>query len=140
MTYSRRDWCLLLSALAPALGLGAQKAELPSKAARFEDLPAQKGGGNEFRPVLEGETHSGCALEVHETLLAPGSMPHPPHHHLHEEMFLIREGTVEATIRGKATRLGPGSVAFVASNEEHGIRNADTTPAQYFVVALGKDA
>jgi mannose-6-phosphate isomerase-like protein (cupin superfamily) len=36
--------------------------------------------------------------------------------------------------------LGPGSVVFVASNEEHGIRNAGSTPAQYFVIALGKDA
>ena len=55
-------------------------------------------------------------------------MPHPPHHHLHEEMFLVREGTLEATISGKSTRLGPGSVAFVGSNDEHGIRNPGTTP------------
>jgi len=51
----------------------------------------------------------------------------------------IREGIIEATISGQATRLGPGSVVFVASNEEHGIRNAGPTPAQYFVIALGKD-
>ncbi len=138
MTFSRRDLCLLLPTAA-SLGLAAQKTTLPSKAARFEDLRVAKNGANEFRPVMEGETHGGCPLEVHETLLAPGGMPHPAHHHRHEEMFLIREGIIEATISGQATRLGPGSVVFVASNEEHGIRNAGTTPAQYFVIALGKD-
>jgi quercetin dioxygenase-like cupin family protein len=140
MMLSRRDCCLVLSALAPALGMGAEETSLPSKAARFEDLPARKEGGNEFRPVLEGQTHAGCPLEVHETRLAPGSMPHPAHHHVHEEMFLVREGTIEATINGKSTRLGPGSVAFMASNDEHGIRNVGTTAAQYFVIAIGKDS
>jgi hypothetical protein len=28
-------------------------------------------------------------------------------------------------------------VAYVASNEEHGIRNAGAAHAQYFVIALG---
>jgi hypothetical protein len=30
-------------------------------------------------------------------------------------------------------------VAYVASNEEHGIRNAGSTHAQYFVIALGTE-
>ena len=39
-----------------------------------------------------------------------------------------------------AVRQHPGAVGFVGSNAEHGIQNVGTTPAQYFVVALGKDA
>jgi mannose-6-phosphate isomerase-like protein (cupin superfamily) len=89
--------------------------------------------------VLEGELHDGCHLEVHQTRLAPGQMPHPPHHHLHEEMFLVREGAIEITISGKSTNLGPGSVGFVGSNDEHGIRNPGAAHAEYFVVAFGKD-
>jgi mannose-6-phosphate isomerase-like protein (cupin superfamily) len=76
---------------------------------------------------------------MHETDLAPGAMPHPAHHHAHEEVFLVREGTLEVTITGRASRLGPGSVAYVASNEEHGIRNPETTHTQYFVIALGTE-
>ena len=140
MTYSRRDLCLLVTALAASSGAAAQKTALPSKAYPYKELPVRKNGANESRAILSGELHTGCYLEVHQTRLAPGAMPHPPHHHLHEEMFLIREGTLEVTINGHTTRLGPGSVGFAGSNDEHGVRNIGTTPAEYFVVAMGKDA
>jgi quercetin dioxygenase-like cupin family protein len=51
-------------------------------------------------------------------------------------MIFIREGTLEVTISGKSDKLGPGSVAYVASNEEHGWRNVGTTTAHYFVLAF----
>ena len=54
-------------------------------------------------------------------------------------MIMIREGTLEVTIAGRSTTLGPGSIAYVASNEEHGWRNVGTTRAQYFVLALGRE-
>ena len=151
MLCSRREGLFALLAALPAAGLAAEAREetrtarsavdatLPSKAYRFEDLPVRKSDGNRFRPVLEGLTHSGCPLEVHETDLAPGGTPHPPHHHVHEEMFLVREGAIEVTINGRSTQLGPGSLAFIASNDEHGIRNAGVTHAQYFVIAIGNE-
>jgi mannose-6-phosphate isomerase-like protein (cupin superfamily) len=52
-------------------------------------------------------------------------------------MWLIRESTVELTVGGKNTQTGPGSVGFVRSNEEHGIKNIGTVPATYYVVAIG---
>ena len=140
MTFSRRDMCLLVTALTASPGIATQEAVLLSKAFPYDDMPVRKMGENESRPVLAGELHNGSYLEIHQTRLAPGGIPHPPHHHLHEEVFLVREGTLEVTIRGQATRLGPGSVAFVGSNDEHGVRNPGTAPAEYFVAALGKDA
>jgi len=140
MTYSRRDLCLLVTALAASPGVAAQKTTLPSKAFRYEELPVHERNGNQSRPIMSGELHNGCYVEVHQTRLAPGAMPHPPHHHVHEEMFLIREGTIEVTINGQKTHLGPGSVGFAGSNDEHGVRNIGTTHAEYFVVAFGKDA
>jgi len=148
MNRSRREWCLGLTSRASLAALAVLPAErgahaaasvLPSRAYRFEDLPAHTSAGNTFRPVLEGELHTGAYIELHESVLAPGAMPHPAHHHVHEEMFLVREGSLEVTIAGKSSRLDPGSVAYVASNQEHGIRNAGTTAAQYFVLAFGKD-
>jgi len=138
MKCSRREACFLIPALMASRGLAAE-SPIPSQAVRFEDLPVESGDGNSLRRILEGKTHSGYQIEMHETDLAPGAMPHPAHHHAHEEVFLIRQGTLEVTIAGRASRLGPGSVAYVASNDEHGIRNAGATHAQYFVIALGAE-
>ena len=141
MPYSRRDLCLLLPgllALQPhQASASAAVPRLPSKVYNFEKLPAQGSGQNQFRPVFDGATHEGFRVSLHETDLAPGGAPHPPHHHASEEVFLIREGTLEVTINGQSSTFGPGSVAYIASNEEHGIRNAGSTRAQYFVLELG---
>jgi quercetin dioxygenase-like cupin family protein len=114
----------------------AQKAALPSKAYRFEDLVV-KGNG---RAVFDGLTHSGFHVDLHETELAPGMAPHAPHRHEHEEIVMVREGTLEVTIEGKVTSVGPGSVIYAASNDLHGWKNVGATQAYYFVIALGRVA
>lgn len=139
MEFSRRDLSRLLPLLAvtPAVG---QSGPLASHMYPFEDLPVHAEGQNREWPVFEGMAHSGVRIELHETELAPGLMPHPAHHHTHEEMILVREGTMEVTIAGKSARLGPGGVGFVASNDEHGWRNVGTGRARYFVLAVGQDS
>jgi mannose-6-phosphate isomerase-like protein (cupin superfamily) len=117
-----------------------QENAMPSAVFPFEKLPVRTPNNAQIRDVLKGKLATGESLEVHETTLAPGGAPHPPHHHVHSEMWLIREGTVELTINGTSYRLGPGSVGFVHSNDEHGIKNVGTTPATYFVVAVGPTA
>lgn len=151
MPPTRREALLLLSgfvssatalqaltnqALAPA----GKDNSLPSATYPFSELPMSASNGAEFRPVLKGKLATSESLEVHETTLPPGAMPHPPHHHRHSEMWLIREGTVQLTINGTSHVMGPGSVGFVHSNDEHGIKNVGTTPATYFVVAIGPGA
>lgn len=143
VNYSRRDLNLLFPAAAVAMNAAtkaaAQNAPLASNTYRFEDLAVHSNGPIRSRPVLRGETHTGLAIELHMTELAPGQAPHPPHRHVHEEMVMIQEGTLEVTIAGRAATLGPGSSAFVASNDHHGWRNVGTTRALYFVLALGHD-
>jgi len=139
MNYSRRDLSMVLPLLAAARAAG-QSHVLPSKTYRYEDLPVHNEGSNRGRPIFDGETHTGVLIELHETELAPGQMPHPAHHHVHEEMILVREGTMEVTIAGKPATLGPGSVGYVASGEEHGWRNVGPGRARYFVLAVGRDS
>jgi quercetin dioxygenase-like cupin family protein len=143
MTLSRRDLAFLLPALAAGSAqaqTAATAAKLPSKTFRFEDLPVKQNGQNASRAIMNGLTHSAFAVEVHETDLAPGEAPHAPHHHVHEEMVIVVEGTIEFTVNGTPSRLGPGSVAYAASNDEHGQRNVGDVRARYVVVTLGRDA
>ncbi len=145
MCITRRDMCLLLPAvLFPAVmrpeGATAQEGSMPSAMYPFEKLPIRTPKNAQIRDVLKGKLATGESLEVHETTLPPGVAPHAPHHHVHSEMWLIREGTVELTVNGTTSLLGPGSVGFVHSNDEHGIKNVGATPATYFVVAVGPGA
>lgn len=145
MPVTRRDLCsmlpaVLIPAILPSEAPAAQDDSMPSAVYPFEKLPVRTPNGAEIRAVLKGKLATGESLEVHETTLPPGGMPHPAHHHVHSEMWLVREGTVELTINGTSHRFGPGSVGFVHSNDEHGIKNVGTTPATYFVVAVGPGA
>ena len=145
MDLTRRELCsTLCGAILPVLlrpkDSDQRAAALPSTMYPYDTLPVQTSNGAEFRTVLKGKLATGEALEVHETTLPPGGAPHPPHHHQHSEMWLIREGTVELTVNGTRYHLGPGSVGFVHSNDEHGIHNLGSAPATYFVVAIGPGA
>jgi mannose-6-phosphate isomerase-like protein (cupin superfamily) len=144
MNITRRAMCILLPGLVPAAAaldaLAEADGSLPSADYPFDKLPVQIDGHAEMRRVLKGKLATGEALEVHETTLPAGTAPHAPHHHVHSEMWFIREGTVELTVNGASYRLGPGGVGFVHSNEEHGIKNVGSTAATYFVVAVGPGA
>ena len=141
MSISRRDLCVLLPALVAAGGFaevpGSENPLLPSAVYNLQDLPAHGNARSRSVPIFSGTNHAGVKLSLHETDLAPGASPHPPHHHVNEEVFLMRAGLLEVTIDGKTSQLSPGSVAYVASNAVHGVHNAGREHALYFVLEVG---
>lgn len=140
MDPTRRSLGLLLSAFAEQFATAANTGVLPSNCFSFDSLPVHRNpkNGAESRQVFTGTTHDGFLLDLHITTMPPGQMPHPPHHHLDEEMMLVQTGSLEVTIAGKTRTVGPGSVIYVHSNEEHGLKSVGSEAAQYFVLALGK--
>jgi mannose-6-phosphate isomerase-like protein (cupin superfamily) len=141
MKISRRQLAGLVPALvaAPAPEKKA-KPVLTSKAYVYEEMLVKQNGENNQRAVFDGRNHSGFGVELHITELAPGKAPHAPHHHVNEEGLMLRTGQVDVTIEGKTTRVTAGSVVYVNSNEVHGWINPGPERAQYFVIALGKEA
>jgi quercetin dioxygenase-like cupin family protein len=138
MELSRRDLAILL----PALAAAQDKKPAPTLESRvfeYEDLPVKANGQNKGRAVLNGVTHGGFPVELHMTELGPGQAPHAAHQHSHEEIVMLRRGSLDVTIEGKTTRMTAGSVTSVASGQMHGWRNPGSEPAEYFVIALGQE-
>jgi quercetin dioxygenase-like cupin family protein len=142
---NRRDLGFSLAALAalgPLLAEGqtasSEGALVHSKIFNFDQLPVHTAAnGLVTRSVLRGTLATGEYVEVHETSLPPGEMPHPPHRHTHSEFLLIREGTLEAESDGQKGLVHAGDVVFTASAVLHGLKNVGQKQAAYFVVAVG---
>ena len=142
----RRDLFTAFSALA-ALGAlaGAAKAESTtaelsvSKVIHFNDIPVAKlATGSEMRRVMSGTLPTGEFIEIHESVLPAGKMPHPPHKHPNSEWLFIQAGKLEYIDVDKPIPIGPGDIVFSASNVLHGLSNIGDTPASYIVVSVGK--
>jgi XRE family transcriptional regulator, regulator of sulfur utilization len=141
MVFTRRDLTMLLPALAAGIRpAGAQQGPtglLPQKVYHSKEIPyvpesAQKKG----RRFFYGATHTGFQLEMHETILGPGTQTHAPHKHEHEEIVIVVEGTMEAYMDGKTETAEAGSVVYFASNQMHSSRNIGSGPLRYQVIEL----
>ncbi|HEX4810525.1 MAG TPA: cupin domain-containing protein [Bryobacteraceae bacterium] len=143
MELTRRDLSVLLPAVFAANAWSAEKSMsmLPSGIYPFDKLTVKESpNGNKSWQVFTGTTHEGYPIDMHITELAPGNMPHPEHHHVHEEMIMMIEGEVLVTILDRTEKIGPGGMAYVHSNEQHGWKNVGTGPARYYVLAIGHQA
>ena len=143
---TKRDLCVaaITALLTTGAALGAAAALAREQGSRqgilgpatfdWKDMKAVATPTGEVRSLYKGPTATLPELEMHVTTLNPGTTSHPPHHHVNEELVILREGTVETLSDGKWVRLGPGSVIFNASDSLHGLRNVGTTPAVYHVI------
>lgn len=151
MKVSRRDLGLLLPALAvtaAARSLQAQAAapqapaampRLDTKVYHHNQVPYVGDAKKKGRRFFMGETHGGFNLEAHETILGVGVETHAPHKHVHEEIILVVEGTVETYNEGKTEVCEAGSVIFFGPNQMHSARNVGQVPSRYYVIELRDD-
>jgi len=151
MNVTRRDLSLVLPLLAPAMLASVAEAQqqppaapkpnvLPSKLYHTEQIPYTGDDKKRGRRIFLGTTHTGFNLEMHETVLAAGEISHPPHQHVHEEIILLVEGTIEASVNGNIDRATAGSVSFFASNDLHNFKNIGPGHCRYYVLELRADA
>lgn len=132
MEISRRELALLIPALVPAdTALQGQIFKVDAQPWR-----SNANGTSKARAIFNGVTTRGQHLTMHMTELVPGQQPHPAARQPHEEILILREGTIECTINGQTAQLQPGDVVYSAYNDLKDWKNAGSTPAVYYVISL----
>lgn len=112
-----------------------QKQTAESRVYNWDELKPVKDEYRIRRQAIDGSTGTLASFTVHISTLEPGLMPHAAHTHPdEEELIIIREGALKATIKGKSRVLGPGGVAFVIPGEEHGFENTGDKPTTYYIL------
>src|SRR5690349_23432684 len=86
----------------------ATPARLRSGVFAWESIPVEKTRTGERRAIFDSATATTDRLESHITSLDVGQAPHDAHRHPDEELVFVREGIVEATINGVASRAPAG--------------------------------
>jgi len=78
--------------------------------------------GDTYTITVTGEQTAGrfCVIDMH---IPPGGGP-PPHRHDFEETFILLEGQMEATFRGKKSVVRVGETLNIPANAPHQFRNA----------------
>ena len=136
MELSRRELSLLIPFLAANAGQQQQPESLNTKVYHPDQSSNLGGKEKKGSRIFFGMDHSGFQLEMHETVLGPGIAAHPPHKHVHEEIIIVLEGTLEPTVEGKTERAETGAVIYFGSNQMHNSRNPGQVPVRYYVLEL----
>jgi XRE family transcriptional regulator, regulator of sulfur utilization len=124
---------LALTALVEPQSPQPASRRLDSTVLDLAKLTAQITASGERRELFDAPTLALDRFRCHVTTLKPGAGPHKGHRHAHEEMLVIKEGTLEVTIEGKTQTAAAGAVVFLALGVEHSLLNPGTEPTRYDV-------
>ena len=138
MSTQRLFTLILLTVLtSPGLVARAQSAKnsaMTSTAIEWNSIEAKTNANGSSRKFFEGPTATLDLLECHASTLNPGATNHVILTRPHDEVIIVKEGTIEAFVTDKWVRIGPGSVIFNAANVPQAMRNVGDGPATYHVV------
>jgi quercetin dioxygenase-like cupin family protein len=88
--------------------------------------------GDTYTITVTGEQSDGrfCVIDMY---IPPGGGP-PPHRHDFEETFILLEGEMEATFRGKKASVRAGDTLNIPSNAPHQFHNESTSPVRMLCI------
>ena len=88
--------------------------------------------GDTYTITVTGEDTAGrfCLMDMH---IPPGGGP-PPHRHDFEETFILLEGELEATFRGKKRIVRAGETVHIPANAPHQFHNVSSQPVRMLCI------
>jgi len=98
-----------------------------------ETLPHIGIVGDTYTITVSGDQTNGrfCVIDMH---IPPGGGP-PPHRHDFEETFILLEGEMEVTLRGKKSMARAGDTINVPSNAPHQFHNSSSKDVRLLCIA-----
>ncbi len=96
--------------------------------AQSDNLPHIGLVGDTYTITVTGEDTAGrfCVIDM---FIPPGGGP-PPHRHDFEETFILLEGEIEATFRGRKLIVRAGDTLNIPANAPHQFHNASAKPVR----------
>jgi quercetin dioxygenase-like cupin family protein len=100
--------------------------------AQSDDLPHIGLVGDTYTITVTGEDTAGrfCVIDM---FIPPGGGP-PPHRHDFEETFILLEGEMEATFRGRKLIARAGDTLNIPANAPHQFHNASAKPVRMICI------
>ena len=97
-----------------------------------EGLPHIGLVGDTYTITVSGADAAGrfCVVDMH---IPPGGGP-PPHRHDFEETFLVLEGEMEATFRGRKTTVKAGDTINIPAGAPHQFHNASSSATRLICI------
>ena len=133
-TFTLATTILISAGLGAAVTRAAQPRVMHSTVFDWTSDGTKASAWGSVRQVTQNPTPTLQELEIHISTLNPGQSPHEPHRHPHEELLIVKEGTLATFQDGETRRVGPGGIIFQASNELHNVTNVGPAPAIYYVI------
>ncbi|MGD0965220.1 MAG: cupin domain-containing protein [Candidatus Acidiferrales bacterium] len=100
--------------------------------AQPDNLPHIGLVGDTYTITVAGEETNGrfCLIDMH---IPPGGGP-PPHRHDFEETFILLEGEMQATFRGKKSIVRAGDTLNIPANAPHQFHNGSSCPVRMLCI------
>ena len=97
-----------------------------------QTLPHIGLAGDTYTITVTGDDTAGrfCVIDMH---IPPDGGP-SPHRHDFEETFILLEGEIEATFRGKKTIVRAGDTVNIPANAPHQIHNVSSQPVRLICI------
>lgn len=102
---------------------------------RWADRSVKVNGDRESGVFLEGTAPGLEYLRIHATTQYKGAKPSPAHANKdREELVIVKEGTMKATVDGKTKILGAGSVLLIMPQQMQSFENVGDGPLTYYAM------
>jgi len=114
----------------------AVPGKLPSSVIDCNSLPLTTTATGSRTSIVDSPTLTFLRFSSHITTLSVGQGTQPDVIDSGDELFVLKTGSLDATVNGVTCRINEGSFFYCAPNDKRTFKNIGATPASYQVIKV----